>query len=400
MKKLLAILPLVLLLCLLFCSQQQEHVVKKIMEDGIEIVVNHMKPYKIKGESNVLNLEEEFIIDLEEDSLAEVGIAEVGGFDIDNNGNIFFWSLESTDRFIFKFNGNGKYVESFGRFGQGPGEMELVYNFRINDRSEILISDVRQKKIIVLNLDGDFINKFPIAPNHFMATLLENGNILAMKSIFDPEEGVTESPIVICNKDLKDIKVLHQGQKLPNWVRAKKINGIGLYTNFYPWSIVKGNIYIGSVGDEYEFLVFDQDGNLQNKIRKEYKPMKVPDHIKEKVIKMFENHEVLKQMNINVMDKVYFPEYMPPFQYFFTDDEARLYVMTYEKGEGPRDYIFDIFNREGFFINRISLGNSGNENYVVWGGPFEIKAKNGNLYCMRVKESGYEELVVYRMIWR
>ena len=272
--------------------------------------------------------------------------------------------------------------------------MGSIFNFRINDQDEILISDVIQRKIIVLSLNGDLIKEFPMAPDHSMATLLENGNILAMKSIFNPEEGITEFTIVICSEDLRDEKVLNQGQKAPNWVRSKKINGIGIYVNHYPWSIVKGNIYIGNVGDEYELLVFDQDGNLQKKIRKEYNPVKVPQEIKEKVIKMFENH------HINEVNKVYFPDYMPPFQYFSTDAEGRLYVMTYEKGEGPRNYIFEIFNREGFFIDKISLDNSGNENIVVWGGPFEIKAKNGKLYCMRIKESGYQELVVYNMIWR
>lgn len=382
----------------IFCGPKQDEV-ERIMEDGVEVVINHLEPYKIKGESNILNLEEEFIIDLEEESLAKAGIAEVGGFGVDGDGNIFFWNFESTEKFVFKFNKNGEYVESFGHFGQGPGEMEHVNHFRINEQNEIIVSDNNQKKLIVFSPDGDFVNELPIAPNHFIATLLENGKILAMKSIFKPEEGITESPIVLCDEDLKDVEVLNQGQKLPNWVRAKKINGIGIYTNYYPWNIVKGNIYIGNVGDEYEFLVFDQDGNLQKKIRKEYNPVKVPNEIKEKVIDMFKNHPVLIQMNIDVMDKVYFPDNMPPFQYFFTDDEGRLYVMTYEKGEGPRDFIYDIFNQEGFFTDRISLDNSGNENYVVWGGPFVAKAKNERLYCMREKESGYKELMVYKMNW-
>ena len=60
MKKLLAILSLVLLLCLSFCSQQQENEVKKIIEDGVEVVVNHLEPYEIKGEMTIsfLNLME------------------------------------------------------------------------------------------------------------------------------------------------------------------------------------------------------------------------------------------------------------------------------------------------------------------------------------------------------
>jgi hypothetical protein len=122
----------------------------------------------------------------------------------------------------------------------------------------------------------------------------------------------------------------------------------------------------------------------------------VPKDIKEAVLKMFERPD-LKQMRIN--EKVFFPDHMPPYQYFFTDDNGRLFVMTYEKGEGPRDFMYDIFSSSGIFIGRISLDNSGNEQTAVWGGPFEAKAKNGRLYCMRAKGSGYQELVVYKMNW-
>ena len=90
---------------------------------------------------------------------------------------------------------------------------------------------------------------------------------------------------------------------------------------------------------------------------------------------------------------------MPPFQYFFTDDAGRLYVMTFEQGEKPEEYIYDIFNPEGLFIGRMSLDNSGNEVTAKWGGPFEAKARSNHLYSLRIKTSGYMELVVYKMIW-
>ncbi len=47
MKKLQMILPLVFLLCFTFgCTRQDK--VERIVEDGIEVVINHLEPYKIK----------------------------------------------------------------------------------------------------------------------------------------------------------------------------------------------------------------------------------------------------------------------------------------------------------------------------------------------------------------
>ena len=48
---------------------------------------------------------------------------------------------------------------------------------------------------------------------------------------------------------------------------------------------------------------------------------------------------------------------MPPFRFLFTDDEGRLYVMTWEKNKDLKEYMYDVFNPQGVFICRTSLGN-------------------------------------------
>ena len=90
-----------------------------------------------------------------------------------------------------------------------------------------------------------------------------------------------------------------------------------------------------------------------------------------------------------------FPEVFHPIQSLFTDEMGRLYVMTYEKGEDSGEYIFDIFNADGIFIGRKSL-RAFNDYYE---GYLWVKGKQNHLYCGNEKESGYKELVVYKMIW-
>ena len=86
----------------------------------------------------------------------------------------------------------------------------------------------------------------------------------------------------------------------------------------------------------------------------------------------------------------------------FTDDKDWLFVMTYEKGEDERKYMYDIFNADGVFIGRVSLGNIqvryvGNERYHD--DPKKVLAKGNYLYCIQENESGFIELVVYNMKW-
>ena len=68
--------------------------------------------------------------------------------------------------------------------------------------------------------------------------------------------------------------------------------------------------------------------------------------------------------------------------------------MTYEPGENPGEHMFDIFNKDGVFIARMSL------DVYRWGwGEMNAKAKENRLYVVQEKESGYKEFVVYRMNW-
>jgi len=384
--------------------ETKEQKVETIIEDGVEVVLNKIEPVKIKGEHPNLILIKEFVIDLERDDLAELGISDITGFDVDSEGNIYLGSYLSSENFIFKFDENGRYVSSFCRKGQGPGEIQGLNNLRINERDEILLTNGARDRLIVLNTSGDLVREIPIASNHIIATLLGSGKILAVKTIRNPGEGIF-FPVVICDADLEETKVLGQeGQKLQNYVMAKELNGLKLTLDYSQWSISKGLIYIGNQDKGYEFLVYDLEGALIKKIRKEYDPVKVPQNVKEKVFGRFSNPAYEQD---NIKDKIYFPDNMPPFQYFFADDIGRLYVMTYEKGKREKDYVFDIFNPDGNFIGRTVLDNSGNTLGpppfqglpVPWGGPYDVKVKNNQLYCMRGKESGYQELVVYRMKW-
>jgi len=58
MKK---IIYLALILTILLCCVHKQEKVERIIEDGVEVIINHLEPYKIKGEPSTLNLEEEFI---------------------------------------------------------------------------------------------------------------------------------------------------------------------------------------------------------------------------------------------------------------------------------------------------------------------------------------------------
>ena len=138
---------LVLAVFLSFCCAPKEQEVEKFMEDGVEVIVNYLEPYKIKGQPSSFNLQEEFTIDFEMDDLAEIGIGTVRGFDIDSKGNIYCLSEPQ----IFKFNRKGNFEKKFGKKGQGPGEFTYPGNGRITDSDEIVLYDGGNNKFLFFN---------------------------------------------------------------------------------------------------------------------------------------------------------------------------------------------------------------------------------------------------------
>jgi hypothetical protein len=380
MKKLLLILPLVLLLCFTFSCQKQDQV-ERFMEDGVEVVINHLEPYKLRGEPTNLILEKVLSINTERDDLAEIGLTGIRSFVVDSEGNIFMISPKSKENFIFKFDGKGNYVHSFCRLGQGPGEMPYApLILDINGQDEILFVEAMKKTLLKYDNSGKFIEQTPIpieASRIFNLTPLNNGNYFTQTlDIYGEGEILFHYSLVLFDSEFGEISELGALDE-PNFYQGQKRQAYFIYCG----RVTKEKIFVGDNNTEYEILVFDLDGNLVRKIRKEYKKIPIPKEVIEEETNALD--EARRKVTV-------FPESYPPFQDFFTDDTGRLYVKTYEKGEDSGEYIFDIFNADGVFIGRKSLSITDSDS---------TRAKQNLLYCKNRKESGFLELVVYKMRW-
>ena len=119
MKKLVCFL--VGLSFLVSCGGKQPKV-DKVIEDGVEVVLNHLEPYKLKGQPSRLRLEEETRIDFEREEYNDLGLKEPYFVEADSKGNIFIIERDTASEFfLYKFSPDGRFVSKFGQKGQGPG---------------------------------------------------------------------------------------------------------------------------------------------------------------------------------------------------------------------------------------------------------------------------------------
>lgn len=373
---------LILIFSLSFnCSSKKESV-DKIINDEVEIVLNHLEPYKIPGEPANFSLEEMFTIDTENFNITRTGLTDISCFEVDFKGNIYFLRFMPREgNNIFKFDKNGRFVNSFGRTGQGPGEVQYPFHLDIDNQDNIVITDQSKHKLIFFSEDGSLIKEIPLDLGIPFVSCLENGKFLTFGQLIDSMNSeYIQLSLRLVNSQFEEVKELDRYKRMIA-VRTKRRKGTA---PLWCWSVSKRNVYVGNEERGYEIWVYDLDGNLIRKIKKEYKKVPISEEYKKK--RIGSTPDILKKMT-------FFPEFFPPYQSFFTDDRGKLFVMTYEEGENPGEFIIDIFNHEGIFVGRKSL------NAWVWNSILWVKIKKNLLYCLQEKESGYRKVVVYRMKW-
>ncbi|MDH4270541.1 MAG: 6-bladed beta-propeller [Candidatus Aminicenantes bacterium] len=388
-----------LFMLLVPACRTQTDTVEKTSEEGVEVVLNHPQPYRVKGAPESLRLEQEMAIDTERDELAKKGVVDIWGFDVNSFGDIFIYQPPmSTGKFISKFDATGRFLTSFAPKGQGPGEIQWPIFHKISADDGLPVLDMITRKLLVFDKDGAVLRTMDVPLEIRGGSLLlqlPTGNYLYRKVKVDP---VQEYPSLIMiysliNREFRDIKELDRVE-IPHPFGVAKIR---IPVPLTIWGVTGDRIYMGNPENGYEIRVYDLDGNLLRKIRKEFVATPFPESKKLAILKALESPQLAPLKN-----KLVFPDSSPPFQHLFCDDEGRLYVMTYETGEKPGEYLFDIFTTEGIFFARTSCAAHLWADLYAPGSPTDswVTAKNGRLYAVREKPNGYKELVVYRMKWK
>jgi hypothetical protein len=344
-----------------------------------ETVKNGLTP--AKETEQILSLNQTLSIDMERPDITSSGMGVPGEFDADAEGNLFVVAFKNAENFVYKFDSAGKLIHTFGKYGQGPGELQWPFRPAIMKGTHLSVFDGQKKTFYVFDDQGRCLKEKHLSEASQVEPLA-NGNYL-VKSFVDglaSKESYTMG-LYLYDREFRKVKELDR--------RAYSLDSSRL-TPFFMWRTTPNRIYVVNENRGYEIWVFDLDGNPVRKIVKDFKPVRVTDEL----IKLILGQDAIKN---RALLGGFFPDPMPPMSQIFVDDEDRVFVITYERGESPGEYMIDVFDRDGILISRRNLN-------LLWArlymGPHYTFAKNGNLYFYREKENGYNILFRHKMSWK
>jgi len=373
MKALLRLtLCLLVAISLIFYTQGQE--VKTVGD--VKIVKNGKNPKPQKGVPSKVRFEQELVIGESDDP--EESFAEVSNFVVDEAGTIY--ALDFKDRKLKVFDRKGQFVRSFGEQGQGPGEMELPAGIHLAPNDELVVEDAYARKLVYFNKEGTYIKDISFADRMALVNLVmgPKGHFLGREMKLEGEKMFFV--IKKLDPELKPQFSLDQIEfAIPIPGSGNKIDLMDMLS-IYQFDI-SGNIYYGRNID-YEIKVYSFDGTHMRSIRKEYDPQEVTEEDIKEIL-----NRIPDVGPINVKELFEFPERFPPYQFFTLDEEDRVFVRTWNKGENKGEFITDIFDSEGRYIARFPS----KMDIRVW--------KNGKAYSYEENEEGFKVIKVYKVLW-
>lgn len=219
---------------------------------------------------------------------------DIMGFEVNSAGKIFvLGKLSGEGNLIFKFDKDGKFIKSFGHQGQGPGEIEAPFHISLDGQENILVSDSSRQLVVIYDSDGSFVKNQMMPAGGMMTASGPRDNLLIMGTIGE------SFWLKLVDSNFREIKTIDEFiMELPRTTKFRAAPPI------FAWSSSRDNIYVGKEDRGYEIRVFDTDGQLIRKIRKDYKKVPVSESYKEKILKMFPAG--MRQMAV-------FPDFQPPF---------------------------------------------------------------------------------------
>ena len=280
-------------------------------------------------------------------------------FVTDKEGNLFI--LDSRDNNIKKFDKEGNYITTFGRKGQGPGEIQMCHQMSIDPSGNIVTHDLGNRRFSLFDNDGNFKYTIPFKEIVWNFKIGPYGKfyIEIHDSDFRGDKGGTMIKIIQFSPDLTN-KIGVDSMRIKESIYITEPQFTYVPVPFHAnlsWGISpSGNIVVAYSGD-YTFKIYSPEVKLIKEFHHKGKQIKVTDKDKENhfagMVTTTTGGGSTRGAPDYIRKNTEFPKYKPFFMGIKIDHEGYILASTYDYDE--KNNYYDVFTKDGKFVNHVKL---------------------------------------------
>jgi hypothetical protein len=252
---------------------------------------------------------------------------------------------------IQKYDSSGRYLQTIGRKGQGPGEFQFPSQLAFDSEGNLWIQDLFTRALSSFAADGTFkkstVLRAPLQPYFFIS---KEGFIYGLE-INPMAPGGPRMAVIKLNADGTQAETIAEfhGELKPDqpWY------ALHIYTNRPFLSGLGHSSFCYGFSAEYRIFLADGQGKTALIIEKAEKP--TPISGKEKEFMLKEGSGVMggvgRSRPAKMGDGVVFPPHRPYFGRLFADDIGRIYVSRVPSIlDKDKTKVFDVFSPDGIYL--------------------------------------------------
>jgi hypothetical protein len=313
--------------------------------------------------SGEVRFEKEFVLD--DDSMPQdVFFVNPSTVSCDPEGSIYV--VDSGAKNIKKFDAQGKFLKTFGREGQGPGEFGgLYYSTFAKDR--LVVWDSGNRRLCSFTADGDYIESMNIPYDAGSVRMLRgfpSGEIaVEMEKNYrrDPDKP-QECRIDLYAPDLKFVRTIYRRELWrKKYIRTKEYGTTTLYFPYCAdvrWAVLPDVRLVIGYSDEYAADIFDQNGKKISTISHDAESVPVSGKDKRDYfdsLSFYRAGERLKEVPEYITKFTEFPKHMPVYKNILVDSGGNIWVVLNRGNQEEGGKVIDVFSQDGSFVSRVAL---------------------------------------------
>jgi hypothetical protein len=283
----------------------------------------------------------------------------IGAVALDDEENVYLLDRQLSE--VKVFSGQGEYLRTIGREGEGPGEFRRPSDLFFTPQGDLAVLQMAPGKLVLLTPEGDPAGDFIVGEEDGGFRMLRGGRsagehmVLAyVTARMEPGKWTQSSVLATYDADGTEGTRYYEGENTMNFANPIVDERKGLTPT---WALGPGGtIYLTPTFGEYKISMIAPDGTPERIVERDYESLRRTDDETEAAKKRFIVRGPVKP-------KIVVAENHPDINRLFPRKDGTLWVLTSRGIKASNDRTlaaFDVFDAAGRFTHKVTLEGEGN----------------------------------------